>query len=99
MGQTSASPSIKVAGGAGRLGRAHLLLALPCFGLLGLLWVASHRITKPEISIFQAIEEGDMGAVRAHLQTGTSINSVNPQGHSPLFMAIYDKKPRIVQFL
>lgn len=99
MGHTATSPSIKDSAERGRLSPAYLILILPFLGFLGLLWVASHRIAKPDISIFQAIEEGNYGAVQAHLLTGTSVNSVNQSGHTPLFEAVSERKPQIVQLL
>lgn len=99
MGHTATSPSIKDSSERGRLSPAYVILILPVLGFLALLWVASHRIAKPDISIFQAIDEGNYGAVQAHLLTGTSVNSVNQNGHTPLFEAISEKKPQIVQLL
>lgn len=82
-----------------KLGLAVPLLAAPMIGLVALLWSASHRIAKPDISIFQAIESNDYEAVRAHVLTGTPVNAVNPYGHTPLFVAISDRRQDMVRFL
>ena len=99
MGPIAASSTIKDSATRVKLGPAHLLLVLPLLGFLGLLWVASHKVARPDISIFQAIEEGDYGAVQAHILTGTSINAVNQIGHTPLYTAISNRRPQIVDLL
>lgn len=99
MGPVAASTSIKDDSLREKVGLAHVLLILPLLGMLGLICVASHRVAKPDISIFEAIDEGNYSAVRDHILTGTSINSVNQSGHTPLFVAINDRKPQIVQLL
>jgi uncharacterized protein len=99
MGPIAASSTIKDSATRIKFGPAYLLLVVPFVGLLGLLWVASHRIAKPDISIFQAVDEGDYSAVQAHILTGTSVNAVNQTGHTPLYMAISNRKPAIVNLL
>ena len=99
MGPVAASSSIKDSAARIKFGPALLLLIVPFLAFLGLLWVASHRIAKPNISLFQAVEEGDYGAVQDHILTGTSVNAVNQTGHTPLYVAITNRKPDIVKLL
>lgn len=86
-------------GRAGKPGALYALLAVPVLGMGSFFWVISHRISKPDIPLFEAIQTGDERAVRDHLLTGTAVDSVGPDGHSALYTAIVDRKPSITRLL
>lgn len=85
--------------GIGRSGGLYALLAIPVLGMGSFFWIISHRVYKPDISIFDAIQAGDEKAVRDHLATGTSADSIGTDGHTALYTAIVGRKPKIVRIL
>ena len=50
-------------------------------------------------SIFEAIKNGDLGEVKAHLDSGAGINSRDPKGRVPLYWAIWHGNPGLVELL
>lgn len=99
MASTASSPYARNGPTRSRWSPAYAVLALPLAGMFGFFWVVSHRVSKPDISIFTAVDQGDLKAVKDHLVTGTPIDSVSTTGHTALYTAIFDKRPEMVKFL
>lgn len=78
---------------------AHALLLVPVVGFIGFFWFVTHHVTKPEISLFDAAEAGDLRAVRDHLATGTPMNELSTSGHTALFLAIQHRKTSVADYL
>src|SRR4051812_1233703 len=78
---------------------ALVLLVVPFIGMFGLIWKASHTIGKPEISIYRAAERGSYKDVEAHILTGTPVNTLSGEGHSPLYYAVLSGKMDVVNLL
>src|SRR5438105_11925395 len=77
----------------------YLVLALPLAGIYGFVTIARQRPCRPRISLFQAVETGDMDDVRAHALTGTNLNALDTEGHTALFNAITDMHYGIANLL
>lgn len=99
MGPAASTSSEKRPAGNLKAKASYLILVLPLLGFIALIWKASHKIAKPNISIYRAAERGDQKAVEAHVLTGTPVNSLSSDGHSPLYYAALSGKPEIVEFL
>jgi len=78
---------------------AILLMLVPVTGVSILIWKASHTIAKPDISIYRAAERGLYKEVEAHILTGTPVNSLSGEGHSPLYFAVLSGKRDVVDLL
>jgi cytohesin len=53
----------------------------------------------PDISIHDAVEEGNIEAVKQHLAAGTDVNTKRSDGWTPLFMAISYAQKEIIELL
>ena len=95
----TAARSIKSSAGGLKAKASYLILIVPALALIGLLWRASHIISRPDISIYQAASSGNYDAVRDHILTGTPVNSLSGEGHSPLYYAVLSGKPDVVELL
>ena len=98
MGAAAGSSTIK-ARKSFRLTASWLLLALPLSGITGLIWYATHRVSRPDITIFEAAAKGDYRSVRDHILTGTSVNEISEDGHTPLYYAVLSKKDDVTELL
>ncbi len=76
-----------------------LVLLVPVIGVFVLIWKASHTIAKPEISIYRAAERGQYEDVQAHILTGTPVNGLSSDGHSPLYYAVLSGRKDVVDLL
>ena len=78
---------------------AWFLLAVPVALVAGLIWRASHSITKPHISIFDAAQGENIEAVKSHVLTGTAVDSLSESGHTALFSAAGNGDVATVEYL
>jgi len=78
---------------------AWMLLAIPFFGIGGLLYASSHKVVKPTMSIFQAVDSRDLDAIRAHARTGTDLNELDPSGHTALYEALANEDEKSATLL
>jgi ankyrin repeat protein len=69
----------------------YLVLALPIAGIYGFVSLARQAPGKPNVTLFQAAQAGDMDAVRAHGLAGTPLNVLDPEGHTALYDAISEQ--------
>jgi len=65
-----------------------IVLALPLLGIASFVVKSVNTVRKPTISIFQAIDNNDLKALREHALTGTDLNQLDDLGHSALYEAI-----------
>ena len=65
-----------------------ILLAIPFIGIGGLVFESSHHVTKPQISLFQAVDNNDLTAIKNHSLSGTDMNQIDVTGHTALYLAI-----------
>ena len=75
------------------------MLTLPLLGIGGFLCFASHSVSKPTISLFQAVDADDIQAVKDHLATGTPTDTLDPVGHTALYEAILQRRFAIASVL
>jgi uncharacterized protein len=71
---------------------AWIILSLPVLGIGSFLYVSSHKVVKPNISVLQAVDANDVDAIDAHAKTGTDLNNLDANGHSALYRAIDDEQ-------
>ena len=57
------------------------------------------KLEAPDISIHEAIKEGDIEAVKQHLATGTDVNAKDNNGQTPLYHAARHGQDLIVELL
>ena len=57
------------------------------FALIPLLLVACGEPDRPSISLYLALQRGDLDQIERHLYWGTDINAPDPQGRRPLHVA------------
>lgn len=78
---------------------AWVLLAIPFGGIGSLIYASSQKVVRPSISLFQAVDGGDIAAIRAHALTGTDLNQLDPAGHTALYEAISSENDKAASTL
>lgn len=77
----------------------YIVLALPIAGIYGFVSFARQAPGKPNISLFQAAQSGDMEAVRAHAAAGTDLDALDPEGHTALYDSISEQHYGVADLL
>ena len=53
----------------------------------------------PDISIYDAVEDGNIEVVKQHLAAGTNVNSKDKDGWTPLHEAASEGRNKIIELL
>ena len=99
MGSAAGSSTFNKAKEGVKSKASYAFLLIPLVVVTVLLWKATHVIAKPDISIYRAAENGDYKDVEAHILTGTPVNGLSVEGHSPLYYAVLSGKADVVELL
>jgi ankyrin repeat protein len=99
MGTAATSSGVNRSSGNLKAKVSYLFLLVPIVGISALVWRAKHILTKPEVSIFVSAERGNFHDVQAHILTGTPVNDLSAEGHTPLYYAVLSGKEDVVELL
>jgi len=67
--------------------------------LLSLLFLACTAPDKPSISLYLALQRGDIDQIERHIHWGTDINELDPDGRRPLHVAAENGRVVVVKLL